>query len=266
MKVEFKNVPIKDIIQEPCPRPGKRFLESVRDQGIIQPVTLGPVDFGKYKIYVGRRRTFAADWAGHATVPAMVCEAENEQDSLFMREYITLIENNHRSSNPAADLEAVKTLMLKGLLTEEDIAKNCNMDLGRIRRITKLFNLCDEAVFLLRDGSLNEKAALRLTHLPKDKQLAVIEGAKVEGEEKVKVRSADIENAIRQHNLSAAQPAITGLESYIPPLTNPILIKFEEFASMFSTSSTASDDVAQAISTIRASLRGEVREEIRQAA
>ena len=81
-----------------------------------------------------------------------------------------------------------------------------------------------------------------------------------------KCREADIETAIRLHNLSEAQPAITGLESYIPPLTDPLLIKFEEFASMFSTSSTASDDVAQAISTIRASLRGEVREEIRKAA
>ena len=95
------------------------LADSIREHGIIQPLTVRRLSSGYYQIIAGERRWRAARIAGLAEVPAIVIEADDRK----MTE-LSLIENLQREDlDPIEEAEGYKTLMDNYHLTQEEAAE-----------------------------------------------------------------------------------------------------------------------------------------------
>ena len=112
---QMAEIEIADIIPNPT-QPRTQFDEealdeladSIRQLGVIQPVTVKKGDGGKYVIISGERRWRAARLAGLTQVPAIVIEADDRKAM-----ELALIENLQREDlNPIEEAEGYKTLSL----------------------------------------------------------------------------------------------------------------------------------------------------------
>lgn len=112
---EFREVPIEKIRSSPLnPRkifakePLEQLSESIKEDGLIEPITIRPVD-GKYEVVVGERRLRAAKQAGLKSIPALIREIDDKKALEMM-----LIENLLREN-----LEPIETaLTYQKLITE----------------------------------------------------------------------------------------------------------------------------------------------------
>jgi ParB family chromosome partitioning protein len=115
-EAELAKLPIGQIV--PNPRQPRRKMDaealggladSVRAQGVVQPVLVRPLGDGRYELVAGERRWRAARAAGLATVPAVVRETD-DRESLML----ALVENVARE-----DLSAVEEARAYALLQDE---------------------------------------------------------------------------------------------------------------------------------------------------
>ena len=124
--VELLELPVAAIHANPK-QPRKRFdgeagsglAESVRRQGVIQPLIVRPRDAGGYEIVAGERRWRAAREAGLATVPAVV-RATDDRDTLLLG----LIENVAREQlTPVEEARACAVLIDEFALSLGEVAE-----------------------------------------------------------------------------------------------------------------------------------------------
>ena len=94
------------------------LADSIREHGIIQPLTVRKLASGYYQIIAGERRWRAARLAGLTQVPAIVIEADDRKAM-----ELALIENLQREDlNPIEEAEGYKTLIETYHMTQEDAA------------------------------------------------------------------------------------------------------------------------------------------------
>jgi ParB family chromosome partitioning protein len=142
------------------------LAESIRSQGIIQPIVVRSIGVGQYEIIAGERRWRAAKLAGLSLVPTLVRQMD-DQTALA----IALIENIQRENLTAIEeARAIRQLADSFSLTHEQIAQT----LGRSReavsnllRLLKLEVTVQEAVL---DGQLSAGHARCLVSLPESEQ------------------------------------------------------------------------------------------------
>ena len=97
----------------------EELAESIRVQGVIQPLVVAVRDGGGYTIVAGERRWRAAQRAGLAAVPAVVREVAGDRDLLE----VALVENLQRADlNPVEEAEAYQALREKFGLSQEEVA------------------------------------------------------------------------------------------------------------------------------------------------
>lgn len=138
------------------------FTKTVEEFGVLQNVVLKK-DGKKYKVIAGRRRIQAARKAGLGDISAILASTENEA-------IITLIENIHRSGNPAAEAKAMKEL-LDRKMTQEDIAHVLHIDRSQVSKRVKLLDLIPELFRMLEKGELKPSVARELADLsPKEQK------------------------------------------------------------------------------------------------
>ncbi|MBS1673149.1 MAG: ParB N-terminal domain-containing protein [Actinobacteria bacterium] len=110
----------------------KGFIESIRQEGVIQPV-LGWRDSEGVHVRAGQRRTLGAREAGVATIPVFVVDVDPENASEADRLVRQLIENEQRAELTDGDRAAAwKALELEGL-TVAAIAKRTGADKKRVK-------------------------------------------------------------------------------------------------------------------------------------
>lgn len=170
---------------EPCSsQPRKSFDEaslsdladSIREHGIIQPLTVRKLASGYYQIIAGERRWRAARMAGLSEVPALVIEADDQKAM-----ELALIENLQREDlNPLEEAEGYRSLIESFSLTQEEAAERVGKSRSAVANALRLLALTDEVRKLLVDGTLSAghaRALLPLTpQLQKKAATAVIEG------------------------------------------------------------------------------------------
>ena len=112
----------------------EELAESIRSQGIIQPILVRPIGSDKYEIIAGERRWRAAQIAKLAEVPVLVRDIPDEATLA-----VALIENIQRENlNPVEEAVGLKRLMDEFGLTHEEMAKS----VGRSRTaVTNLLRL-----------------------------------------------------------------------------------------------------------------------------
>lgn len=126
------------------------LADSIREHGIIQPLTVRRLSSGYYQIIAGERRWRAARIAGLSEVPAIVIEADDRK----MME-LSLIENLQREDlDPIEEAEGYKTLMDSYQLTQEQAAERVGKSRSAVANSLRLLGLCPEVRALLQDGKL----------------------------------------------------------------------------------------------------------------
>lgn len=137
------------------------LTESIRAQGLIQPIVVTP-DGGAWIILAGERRWRAARRAGLETVPVAVREEVTEQQRLEL----ALVENLQRSDlDPIEEAEAYRTLREEFGLSQEEVARSVGKARSTVTNALRLLRLPGEVRELLAAGQLSAGQARPLLAL-----------------------------------------------------------------------------------------------------
>lgn len=155
-----------------------QLADSIREQGVLQPLLVAPSGGGRYMIIAGERRFRAGRAAGLATLPCIV----KDIDVIRQRE-IALIENLQREDlNPIEAARGVKALMDQCGYTQEKIGERLGKSRPAIANMIRLLQLPDEVSEMVKDGLLSAGHARVLIGIPdKETQLRLARRAVDEG-------------------------------------------------------------------------------------
>ena len=137
------------------------LADSIRQHGIIQPLTVRKLQSGYYQIIAGERRWRAARMAGLTQVPAVVIEADDRKAM-----ELAMIENLQREDlNPIEEAEGYKVLMEQYGMTQEETAKRVGKSRPAVANAMRLLNLCEPVRAMVEDGRLTNGHARALLPL-----------------------------------------------------------------------------------------------------
>lgn len=138
------------------------LAESIRSQGLVQPLLVRPESDGTYSIVAGERRFRAAAKAGLTEVPVLVRNVASDLELLEL----ALVENLQRTDlNPVEEAEAYLTLQEKFGLSQEDIAVRVGKTRPTVANALRLLRLPEEVLALVRAGELTAGQARPLLAL-----------------------------------------------------------------------------------------------------
>jgi ParB family chromosome partitioning protein len=127
------NQPRRDFNEEAL----QELADSIRELGVIQPITLRKMDDGTYQIIAGERRFRASQIAGKTTIPAYILKADDE-DTMEM----ALIENIQREDlNPLEIALAYQQLIEQHNLSQEQLSKRVGKGRATIANFLRLLKL-----------------------------------------------------------------------------------------------------------------------------
>ena len=162
------SVPISQV--ESCSsQPRKYFDEaaladlaaSIREHGIIQPLTVRKLSSGYYQIIAGERRWRAARIAGLSEVPVIVMEADDRKAA-----ELAMIENLQREDlHPMEEAAGYQTLVETYHMTQEEAAKRVGKSRSAVANSMRLLSLSPAVRKLVEDGSLSAGHARALLTL-----------------------------------------------------------------------------------------------------
>ena len=143
------------------------LAESIKAQGVMQPILARPLGAGRYEIVAGERRWRAARMAGLATVPTLVREVADRHALA-----IALIENLQREDlNPLDEATGIKRLIEEFGMTHADAAEAMGRSRAAITNALRLLELAPPVQELLREGKLDMGHARALLALPALRQI-----------------------------------------------------------------------------------------------
>ena len=141
-----------------------QLAESIKANGVIQPILVRKLPNGFYQIIAGERRWRASKLAGLTEVPAVVIEADEKKVS-----EIALIENIQREDlNAIEEAAAYKSLMDDYGLTQEELSKRVGKSRSAIANSTRLLDLPKGVADLIIEGKLSAGHARTLLGLSKE--------------------------------------------------------------------------------------------------
>jgi ParB family chromosome partitioning protein len=145
------------------------LAESIKSQGVMQPVLVRPVGEGRYEIIAGERRWRAARLAGLSAVPALVRDIPDQQALAA-----ALIENIQREDlNPLEEAQGIKRLIDEFGLTHQAVADSVGRSRTAVSNLLRLLELAPPVRELLAQSRLDMGHARALLALPAAAQLAL---------------------------------------------------------------------------------------------
>jgi ParB family chromosome partitioning protein len=143
------------------------LAESIRSQGIMQPILVRPVGGGRYEIIAGERRSRAAKLAGLSEVPVLVKDVPDEAAAVM-----ALIENIQREDlNPLEEAQGLQRLTSEFGLTHEQAAQAVGRSRSAASNLLRLLNLAEPVQGMLMAGDLDMGHARALLALDKAQQI-----------------------------------------------------------------------------------------------
>ena len=172
---DFPDHPFKVRLDEDM----EQLIESVKNRGVITPITLRRKEDGRYEIVSGHRRRKACELAGLATVPAEIKELTRDEAIILMVEsnlqrsvilpsekafsYKMRLEAMKRQQGERTDLTSVP--VGQKLSTREMIAENAPDSNTQIQRYIRLTELAPELLDLVDEGKIAMRPAVELSYL-----------------------------------------------------------------------------------------------------
>ena len=171
-------VPIEQIIanrnqprQDFNPKEMQELTDSIKANGILQPLTVRDLEDGKFELIAGERRLRSAREAGLETVPVYILSVEADVE---MMEY-ALIENIQRVDlNPIEEAEGYAILCGKYNLAQEEIAKRVGKSRPAIANALRLLKLPPEIKSALKSGDISAGHARAILGLRKSLQMMTL--------------------------------------------------------------------------------------------
>ena len=138
------------------------LADSVRAQGVVQPVVVRPAEGGGYELIAGERRWRAARAAGLATIPALVRESD-DRESLVL----ALVENVAREDlSPIEEARAYAVLMDEFTLSLGEVAERVGRSKPTVSNRVRLLELPEDVLGLVERGLLTEGHARAILSVP----------------------------------------------------------------------------------------------------
>ena len=165
-----------------------QLVESVKERGVITPVTVRQKEDGRYELVSGHRRKRACELAGFETLRSEIVDLNRDEATILM------VESNFQRSEilPSEKafaykmrLEAMKrqgertdlTLSPVGtkLRTADELAQECGDSRNQIHRYVRLTNLVPELLEFVDEGRIKMRPAVELSYLDEDCQRDVVD-------------------------------------------------------------------------------------------
>lgn len=132
------------------PQALEELSDSIKVQGVMQPIVVRPVAEGQYEIIAGERRWRASQMAGLTDIPAVVRDVPDEA-AIAM----ALIENIQRENlNPIEEALALQRLQSEFELTQLEVAQAVGKSRSAVTNLLRLLNLQQDVRKLLEYGDL----------------------------------------------------------------------------------------------------------------
>jgi ParB family chromosome partitioning protein len=147
----------------------EELAESIRSQGVIQPIVVRPTGEGRFEILAGERRWRAAGIAGLTRVPVVVRDVP-DRAAMAM----ALIENIQREDlNPLEQASGLKRLVEEFGLTHDDAARAIGSSRSQATNLLRLLSLAPNVQALLREGRIDMGHARALLALQGARQVEI---------------------------------------------------------------------------------------------
>jgi ParB family chromosome partitioning protein len=172
----LRNLPV-DILQRGVYQPRvdmhpdtlEELANSIRAQGVVQPIVVRPVSKERFEIIAGERRWRAAQLAGLHEIPAVVRDVP-DQAAMAM----ALIENIQREElNPLEEAMALHRLIEEFGLTHQETADTVGRSRASVSNLLRLLSLNEDVKRMVENGDLEMGHARALLSLSGDSQSTV---------------------------------------------------------------------------------------------
>ena len=139
----------------------EELADSIREHGVIQPLTVRKLSSGYYQIIAGERRWRAARMAGLTEIPAVVIEADDQKAA-----ELALVENLQREDlNPMEEAAGYQSLIQTYHMTQEEAARRVGKSRSAVANAMRLLGLQPGVRKLVEEGSLSAGHARALLPL-----------------------------------------------------------------------------------------------------
>ncbi|GGI88554.1 ParB/RepB/Spo0J family partition protein [Legionella impletisoli] len=178
MTVQFKLLPIEQLHRgkyQPResfdPEALKELADSIKTQGLIEPVIVRQETPNTYEIIAGERRWRAAQLVGLAEIPCLIGDYTDEQAAAT-----TLIENIQRQDlNGLEEASGYQRLINEFHFLQDEVAILVGKSRSHIANCLRLLSLCKEVQVLIRQNTLSQGHARMLVGLPPEVQIELAE-------------------------------------------------------------------------------------------
>ena len=160
----------------------RELAQSIKEQGVIQPVTVRKLGYNKYQLISGERRLRASKLAGLTKIPVFIRVANDEQ----MLE-LALIENINRENLNAIEVAiSYQRLIDECNMTQEEVSDKVGKSRSAVANFLRLLKLPAEVQIAIRDGHITMGHARALINITdKEQQLKILQQI-IEGEMNVR--------------------------------------------------------------------------------
>ncbi|MDH5785257.1 MAG: ParB/RepB/Spo0J family partition protein [Chromatiales bacterium] len=181
---ELRNLPV-DILQRGVYQPRidmnpealEELANSIRAQGVVQPIVVRPVGGGRYEIIAGERRWRATQLAGLHEIPAVIRDVP-DQAAMAM----ALIENIQREElNPMEEAQALHRLIEEFGLTHQQTADAVGRSRASVSNLLRLLGLNEDVKRLLENGDIEMGHARAILALSGEQQSEVARSVAAKG-------------------------------------------------------------------------------------
>jgi ParB family chromosome partitioning protein len=203
------------------------LADSIRAQGVVQPVIVRPREAGGWELIAGERRWRAAREAGLATLPAVVRHAD-DRDSLLL----ALVENVAREDlSPVDEARAYAVLLDEFALSLGELSERVGLSKPMVSNRLRLLELSDDLLAMVERGELSEGHARAVLAVPDQegrRQLAheivkrgltvreAERAARWKGAKRKPRKAAKVDPVLADRACAAAQ-LLTGLRTRVGP-------------------------------------------------
>ena len=161
------------------------LADSIREHGIIQPLTVRKLQSGYYQIIAGERRWRAARMAGLSEVPAIVIEADDRKAM-----ELAMIENLQREDlNPIEEAMAFKRLLQEFQLKQDEVAERVSKSRTAVTNSMRLLKLSPRVQQMIIDDMISTGHARALLAIDDEEQQFIL--ANKIFDEKLSVRETE---------------------------------------------------------------------------
>ena len=172
------------------------LMESIRENGVLTPATVGKKDDGRYEMLSGHRRHRACQLLGLDTLRCEIVELDRDAATIFMCDsnlQRTVILPSEKAFAYKMRLEAMKRMPgrpsinsgpvdqnLKGTVSRDNLAQEVGESAKQIQRYIRLTELIPELLDMVDEGQIAMRPAVEISYLPKELQEELLENMEIE--------------------------------------------------------------------------------------